>query len=146
MKAKNTITTLAVVALTLSLAVVAEARSRRGKGPGEGIEKIMRHVDLTDDQKTRLEALRDAHRSEMKPLHQEMRAKREQMQGYWTAEEIDEAAIWAMDAEMTPLRQQIHQVRLEHRLQAMSVLSQEQRAELHDAMKKRSHQRKSKNR
>ena len=75
MKAKTVLTTMAVVALTLSISMVAEARSRRGKGPGEGIEKIMRHVDLTDEQKAQLEELKEEHRDEMKPLRREMRLR-----------------------------------------------------------------------
>ena len=145
MKAKIVITTFTMVALTLSLAVAAEARSRHGKGRGDGIEKIMRHVDLTGDQREQLEELQREHRTEMKPLKQEMRTRRQQMREYWTAETIDEGAIWALDAEMAPLRQQIHQMRLGHRLQVMAVLTPEQRAELHDSMEKKFRQKRFKN-
>ena len=142
MKAKTVITTMAVVVLTLSLAAVVEARSRRGNGRGDGLEKVMRHVDLTDAQKAQFVELKEEHRAEMKPLKQEMRTKRQQMREYWVEETINEGAIWALDAEMAPLRQQIHQVRLEHRLQVMNLLTPEQRTELHDAMEKRFQQRK----
>ena len=132
----KTIFTLALVALTLSFAVIAEARPGRGRGRGGGIEKILRSVDLTEDQRTQLEALRDEHRAEMEPLKQEMKAKRQQLRQLWTAEVIDEGAIWALDAEMVPLRQQMHQERLEQKLQVMNVLTPEQRAQLSEAVKK----------
>ena len=146
MKLKTVMTTLAVVALTLSLAMVAEARPGRGKGRGGGIEKILHRADLTDDQKAQLEALREEHRAEMKPLRQDMRAKRRQMHQLWAANAIDEAAVWTLDGEMTPLRQEIHRMRLEHRLEVMAILTPEQRAALHDAKQKKSKQRKRKNR
>jgi Spy/CpxP family protein refolding chaperone len=133
----KTIITLVVVALTLSLAVVAQARHGRGKGHGGGIEMILRNVDLTEDQRTQLEALRDEHQAEMKPLKQELKTKRQQLHQLWTAEVIDEGAIWALDAEMVPLRQQMHQERLEQRLQVMNLLTPEQRAQLIDAIEKK---------
>ncbi len=133
----KTVFTLAVVALTFSLAGVAEARSGGGKGRGDGIEKILRHVDLTEDQQTQLEALRDEHRAEMKPLRQELKAKREQFHQLWTAEVIDEEAIWALNEEMAPLRQQMHRKRLEQRIQVMNLLTTEQRLQLSEAMEQR---------
>ncbi len=144
MKSK-TVFTLAIVAMTLSLAMVAEARPGRGrgKGPGGGIEMMLRNVELTDGQRTQLMALRDEHQAEMKPLHQEMKAKRQQMRQLWTAEVIDEEAIWALDADMAPLREQLRRERVEQRLQAMNVLTPEQRAQLADAMERKFERRKS---
>ena len=107
---------------------------------------ILNNVDLTSEQRTQLEELRDEHRAEMQPLHQQMQAKREQMRDLWTAEVLDEAAIWAMDEEMAPLREQLRQKRLEQRLEVMNVLTAEQRAEHFEAMEKRFRQRKFKNR
>jgi protein CpxP len=133
----KTVFTLAVVALTFSLAVVAQARSGGGKGRGDGIEKILRHADLTEDQRTQLEALRDEHRAEIKPLRQELKAKREQFHQLWTAEVIDENAIWALDEEMAPLRQQMHRERLDLRIQAMHVLTPEQRLQIGEAVEKK---------
>ncbi len=98
---------------------------------------ILRNVELTDGQRTQLMALRDEHQAEMKPLHQEMKGKRQQMRQLWTAQVIDEGAIWALDAEMAPLREQLRRERVEQRLQVMSLLTSEQRAQVVGAMERK---------
>ena len=139
----KTVFTFAVVAMTLSLAVVAEARQGQGKRRGGGIEKILRNVDLTEDQRTQFEALQEEHRAEVKPIRQELKVKRLQLHQLWAAEVIDEDAIWALDEEMAPLRQQMHRERLDLRIQAMHVLTPEQRRQIGEAVEKKMAQKRS---
>jgi len=142
----KTVFTFAVVAMTLSLAVVAEARQGHGKKRGGGIEMILRNVDLTEDQRTQFEALQEEHRAEVKPIRQELKVKRVQLHQLWAAEVIDEDAIWALDEEMVPLRQQMHRERLDLRIQAMQVLTPEQRLQIGEAVEKRMAQKRSRKR
>ncbi len=110
-----------------------------GRGPGFGSGSCggdfagVPGLELTADQKAQLEAMRDAQFKEIEPLREQMFAKRDAVRKLWLAPTPDQAKILAAQKEMRTLRDQMQDKMTAFRLEALKVLTPEQREKLQSA-------------
>ena len=124
--------TLLVVG-TISIAV-SQGRGRGGKNFGQGLGIGQRMMDgtpaelnLTQEQQEKLQSLRTDSAKETLPLRNEIQIKTLELRQLWIADELDEEAILAKSKEISDLRDQLHEQRIHHRLDAAKILTKEQR-------------------
>ncbi len=136
---------LAAVALPLALGAsgaFAYGGKHHQKGPndgcGPGMERgIMRHLELTDEQRGQLQSLREANRIEMRGKNSagrgahmaERQAYHAKVQALVLADTFDEAQATALAREMVEQQTERHVQMLERRHEMLSVLTPEQKAE-----------------
>jgi Spy/CpxP family protein refolding chaperone len=131
---KATKVTMAAMAL-LFVAVMATSAFGFGwgRGPGVGCGTCGGDIagypglELTADQKAQLEAMRGA-------LREQMFAKRDEVRKLWLESNPDQANILAAQKEMRSLRDQLQDKMTAFRLDALKVLTPEQREKLKSAV------------
>jgi Spy/CpxP family protein refolding chaperone len=105
-----------------------------GMGPGGGDFARFPGLELTADQKTQLSAMRDAQFKESEPLRDQMFAKRDELRTLWLAPSPDQVAILKAQKAMRSLRDQLEDKMTAFRLDALTVLTPEQREKLKSAI------------
>src|SRR5688500_2882789 len=103
----------------------------RGKGDGKGgamIEKIVKRLDLTDDQKARIKTIREQFKTTNAPLIAEVKDLHEQAQAARKAGDKERAQ--QIRAQAQPKMEQLKTAREQMMQQVLAVLTPEQRAEL----------------
>jgi Spy/CpxP family protein refolding chaperone len=139
---KATKMTMAGAALLFAVAIATSAFGFGwGRGPGFDSDQCpggpgagYRGVTLTTEQKAELKKMRDTHFQEMRPLQKEMFAKRDAVRKLWLAPEPDQAAIAAAQKDMRSLRDQLEDKMTAFRLNAMKVLTPEQRNQIQSSI------------
>ena len=129
MKKKNWITMAAVLALSTSLAVAAPHGGGKGghRGRGANIEKMAEKLNLTADQKARLQSLQQSFRDQNKATFE---ASRETFQQYREAKKAgDTAKMQALQPAVDAQRAQMQQLHQQHEQQILTILNAEQRAQ-----------------
>ena len=127
---------LALVA-SLAAATIADAQPRRGRvrdglpGPraemrGQGMERL----DLSDDQKAKLAAIREDTRRQQLLLRGKMADLQAQLRVEFMNDDLDKAKIRALHREIGDMRAEAAAARLEARLEARDVFTPEQREQL----------------
>lgn len=104
-----------------------------GRGPGFGYGPLSggdlaqcAGVELTAEQKAQLDAMHEARLQEMKPLLEQMFAKRDALRKLWLEPNPDQAKILATQKEMRVLRDQLQDKMTAFRLDALKVFTPEQ--------------------
>jgi Spy/CpxP family protein refolding chaperone len=115
----------------------SQGRGRRGRdidaelGRSPGIiEQVQTELNLTAEQKEKLQSLRIDIAKEVLPLRNEMQIKALELRQLWMADELDDEAILAKSQEISALRDQMQEKMVHHRLDAAKVLTKEQRDKL----------------
>ncbi len=123
---KVTVTMMAL----LVTAVIATAALAFGPGRGPGYGPCGRgdfggfgELNLTADQKTKLSELRDARLKEVKPLQEQMFAKRDELRKLWLEPNPDQGKITAAQKEMRSVRDQMQDKMTAFRLESLKVLT-----------------------
>ena len=117
----------------LSMAAVATAAvAGPGRGPGYGPyggaeRQGINRLDLTTDQMTKINKLRETLSNELGPLHDQMVAKRDALRKLWLETNPDQAKITGAQKEINALRDQMQAKMTTFRLEAMKILTPEQR-------------------
>lgn len=140
MMKKTTKWTMTVMVLLFAAAIATSAFGFGwGRGPGFGsgprggdLTRIP-GLELTADQKAQLETMRDAHFKEIEPLREQMFTKRDELRKLWLDADPDQAKIRAAQQEMSTLRDQLQDKMTAFRLEALKVLTPEQREKLKSA-------------
>lgn len=97
-------------------------------GPGMGLGPAMvRDLNLTPDQVRDLQQLRDNFFAATKTQHDQIQAIARQIAQLWAADPIPVAQIRTLAADMDALRADIRDAGIEHAVQALGVLTPEQR-------------------
>ncbi len=117
---------LALVAGTL-LAVGAAAQGRRGPGRIGG---VLRHLDLTGEQREAIRGAVRRHRESGQPLRQQLGAARRALRDEVRSGGADEAAIRALAAEVAPLAADAAVRRAALHAEIRDLLTDEQRTQL----------------
>lgn len=102
----------------------------RSKGFQQGMqrgERMEEFLELSDDQKTKIETLRVAHQKEMLPLKNELGEKQAKMQTLASAENADMKSINALIDEMSVIKTKMAKMRAAHKQDVRKLLSPEQR-------------------
>lgn len=114
----------------LLLAAGAQAQTppetRQTQSPGG-------RLNLTDDQRDQIRALREAQRKEMQPLREKMRAARQQLREAMRADMPDEAAVRSAAGAVAALQADEAVLRARAKGQFMNLLTPEQRAQAKEA-------------
>jgi Spy/CpxP family protein refolding chaperone len=128
--------TLTVMAVLFAAAVATTAFAFGwGRGPGygpcaRGDFQGPSGLNLTAEQTAKIKELRDAQEKEMIPLQKQVFAKRDEIRKLWLEPKLDEAKITAAQKEMRSLRDQMEDRMTVYRLEAVKVLTPEQREKI----------------
>ena len=126
---KTTIGALIVTSLLMSSAVFAHP----GFGPGRlGMMKapLLEELQLTGDQKARVETIFAAGRETIQPLYQQLREKQTALREAARTEPFDEALVRSQAQELANLQAQMMVARAQLMNQVLSILTDEQKARL----------------
>ena len=142
------IATLSAIALATSIAFAQTATpdqsntqgtrtERRGEGKhkGHGFGGMRRggffgQLNLTEDQKTKIQQIRESFAERNKPLHEQLRAKRQELRQANEGSTFNEALATQKLTEMASLEAKLMGERHKLHQEMLSVLTAEQKAQL----------------
>jgi Spy/CpxP family protein refolding chaperone len=134
---RTSIRTLAVaVVLVAGLAAPAWAQGPGGRGKGARMGKAMgpmAALNLSAEQKQKIDQLHETAAKQAEPIQKEMAAKAQEMQALWAVEKPDRAAIERKHGEMAALQSKLWGIHIDTRLQVHALLTAEQRAKWAEA-------------
>lgn len=151
------IATLSAIALAASIAVAQTVTPGQGnqaqgtrewRGRGRGDHKgrgfggmraggFFRQLNLTDDQKAKLKQIRRSFAQSNKPLHDQLRAKRQELRQASEGGTFNEALATQKLTEMASLEAKVMGERFKLHQEMLSVLTAEQKAQLEQAKTQR---------
>lgn len=113
-----------------------------GRGPGygpcsRGDFQGPAGLNLTAEQSAKIKEMREAQWNEMKPVREQMFTKRDEIRKLWLEPNPDQAKITAAQKEMRLLRDQMQDRMTAYRLEALKVLTPEQREKMGSLMQGR---------
>jgi Spy/CpxP family protein refolding chaperone len=126
--------TIGIVALVLAgFTANAQAGERGPKAKGEGPKagKPMgpfADLNLTPEQKQKMDQIQEAAAKQAEPLHKELAAKMKEMQALWAVDKPDKVTIERKHAEMNAINSKLWGVHIDAKLQIHALLTPEQRA------------------
>lgn len=128
---KKMMTVVAVIALAAIVASPAMAYRGMGGGYGYGPGNVAdigaaRGLDLTAEQTARINALREAHLKDIKPLQDKMLSKSSELKSLWLATTPDQEKITALQKDARGLRDQLTDKLTIYRLEVRKILTPEQ--------------------
>ena len=156
------IATLSAIALAASIAVAqtvtpnqgtgqdnqTKGQRREWRGHGRGDHKgagfggmraggFFRGLNLTDDQKAKMKTIREPFAQSNKPLHQQLRAKRQELRQASEGGTFNEALATQKLTEMASLEAKLMGERFKLHQEMLSVLTAEQKAQLEQSKAQR---------
>lgn len=104
---------------------------KRGHGP----QRIFKELNLSSEQQTQIDALREQMKSGSKELHQKLRDLREKERAL--IDQYDEKTARSVIAEKADVMQKLDFMRLQNMQQVNALLTAEQREKMRSLMEKR---------
>jgi protein CpxP len=105
--------------------------NRGGKGMrGNHMGRMFRELNLTDEQKAQMKAIRQENRQGTKELRQQMRTNRQQLQQLTENGNFDEAAVTAIASQQGQIHAQMIVAQQKVKAQMYNVLTAEQKTKL----------------
>jgi Spy/CpxP family protein refolding chaperone len=98
-----------------------------GYGPGFGNPPVS---NLTTEQTSRIQAIRQVNFQEIGPLQEQLSAKRTELRNLWVSQNPDQAKITALQKDMLNIRAQLQEKSTNARLEIREVLTPEQQAQI----------------
>lgn len=95
---------------------------------GGGMGMMFRGLDLTDEQKTQMKAIRQTSKETMKPIREQMKANRQKLQQLSEGGNFDAAQVQAIAAQQGSLSAQMIVEREKVKSQMFNILTPEQKA------------------
>lgn len=134
MKMKKVILTVMAVFFVAAVATSAFAFGC-GRGPGygpcaRGDFQGPAGLNLTAEQTAKIKEMRETGWNEMKPLREQMFTKRDELRKLWLEANPDQVKITAAQKEMRLLRDQMQDRMTAYRLEALKVLTPEQKEKM----------------
>ena len=126
---------VAVCILVLAAAAPAmahrEMRAGYGSGPGN-VEDIAEKgdLDLTAEQREKINTLREAHLKDIKPLQDRLYAGSRELRGLWLAKTPERESILVLQKEVQALRNQLMERITTYLLDVRQILTPEQQAKI----------------
>ena len=96
-------------------------------GRQEVIHALYGRLDLTAEQKTKIEALRNSFLRDIKPLQDQMFSKRGDLRLLWLQTSPDKEKILAVQKDIRAIRDQLQDKAVAHRVDAYNLLTPEQK-------------------
>ncbi len=132
---KKVMTVVAVIALAAVVASPAMAYRGMGgwydRGPGSyAMMDASWGIDLTTEQTQKINALRESHLKEIKPIQDQLYSKSGDLRLLWLAKTPDQEKVLALQKEVRNLRDQLADKMTSFRLEARKVLTPEQLAKV----------------
>jgi Spy/CpxP family protein refolding chaperone len=122
------------MALVLAVALVASAAPAgpgygrgAGYGTGYGVPPVS---NLTTEQATKIQSIREAQFKDISPLQQQLLAKRMELRAAWQSQNPDQAKINTLQKDILNLNAKVQEKATNARLEARKVLTPEQQAQL----------------
>jgi Spy/CpxP family protein refolding chaperone len=138
--------TLVLMAVVLGVLLTVPAFAfgpRGGNGPGGCFQgncpggdrdyypdKMFKKLNLTDEQKTKIEALQTAHLKEVKPIREKVFDKSLELRRLWLNENPDKDKILTLQKEARTLRDKMEDKATALRFEIRKILTPEQQAKL----------------
>jgi len=129
--------TLTLTAVAVGLLLTSQAFAwGPGRGPGAGrdcgyrSEAGFEKLNLTDDQKAKIEALQDANYKATKPVREKMFDKSVELRRLWLQANPDKGKITAAQKELRTLRDEMEDTVIALRLEIRKVLTPAQNEKL----------------
>ncbi|HZE72406.1 MAG TPA: Spy/CpxP family protein refolding chaperone [Pyrinomonadaceae bacterium] len=97
-------------------------------GPGHG--GLFRDLNLTDDQKTRLQQINQSFHESTKPLREQLNAKRKELRAASEGDTFNEALATQKLQDMVGLEAKLMGEHFKHRQAMLSILTPEQKTQL----------------
>ncbi len=97
---------------------------------GRMFERIAKRLDLTEEQQTAVEQLREQFRAEQKPLKEQLKATRDELKGLSTVDNYDEDAVADLADQLGELTRDLAVGHASFRNQLQLLLTDEQRAQM----------------
>lgn len=135
-----------VAALALAIAVpfaIAQSKGTGGQkgghaygqghgrgGGGRMAGAMFRNLDLTDAQKTQMKQIRESHAQTLRPLMQQIHAKRQEIREASKSGAFDEALVTQKLTEVAPLEAKLMGEEFRTHQEMLSVLTAEQKTKL----------------
>ena len=118
-----------VISATIAMAGPWRCGSGVGLGSGMGPNAVA-NLNLSAEQATKIQALREAHLKEVIPVQNQLFSKRAELSLLWVQINPDQDKIRAKQKEISNLRDQIQEKTTKYRLELRKALTPEQRAQL----------------
>ena len=126
-----------IIGLSLTLAVVLIAAAAMAWGPrfgpgfagGPPFAGVPPFANLTAEQSSQIQTLREAYLKENAPLQQELLAKGTELRSLWSTPNADPATVVAMQKEIFDLRTQLQERATNLGVEIQKVLTPEQKAQ-----------------
>lgn len=99
-------------------------------------ERIAKRLDLTDEQQTAVEQLREQFSAEQKPLKERLHATRDELHNLSSVDSYDEDAVADLADQLGELTKELAVAHLSFRNQLQLLLTEEQRAQMAEFHKK----------
>jgi P pilus assembly/Cpx signaling pathway, periplasmic inhibitor/zinc-resistance associated protein len=116
--------------LLLSAPAFAFGGPRDDRGHGYCNEAGLQRLNLTDEQKTKIEALQIAHKKDVRPIREKMFDKSVALRRLWLQENPDKDKIYAAQKEVRTLRDKMEDKATALRFEIRKVLTPEQQEKL----------------
>ena len=102
-----------------------------GMDPGAGMDQYLAStLNLTEDQKVRIQAKQEAFHAEMNPLRDKLFSKKMELRSLWAQGIPDQVKLAAKQKEIQAIQNQIQEITTQHRLECRELLSPEQQETL----------------
>lgn len=122
---------IASMFLVLALMVSGAMAGSRGEWAGKGERSAwLKELNLTEEQKGKIDTLRQSVRDDIAPLRNEMIKKRTELKLLWMEDNPDGAKIKAKQKEIRDLRAQMEDRLTDFRLEFRKILTPEQRTKI----------------
>lgn len=138
MKLTRTILGIAAFLMAgISTNAFAQGRGMRG-GPMHA-RGVFAQLELTEEQKQKVEPLQAAAKKQVEPLQKAMQTKHDELKQLWSVDRPDKSAIERKHAEIAGIHQKLQTIRTDLHLQIHTILTPEQRAKWVDHMDRGPH-------
>jgi len=110
---------------------------KHGKKSGQRMERMIKHLELSDEQATQVRSIRDSYQPKMKALREKMKENRKQLREEMRAETIDQEKVEKLAKSMGDLKADKIILRAEKRSKIHDVLTKEQREKMKEMKERR---------
>jgi Spy/CpxP family protein refolding chaperone len=112
-------------------------REAAGHYDKKGELALFAKLNLTNEQKARIEAIREAQLAIIKPFHEQILSKRSDLKLLWLQPNPDKGKILSAQKEIRGIRDQIEDATITYRVDVFNVLTPEQQVKAKEVLGKR---------
>jgi len=120
-----------IVVMVLMASSAWAFRGGRGMGPGYGMNPyVASTLNLTEDQKTQIQARQEVFLEEINPLRDKLFSKRMELRSLWAKPNPDQASISEKQMEIQTIQNEIQEKATQYQLDCRQFLTAEQQEKL----------------